>query len=244
MRGGGSGRGHRDVVDAGDDRGGLAVVVGVGIDVDGETVVERGWVGIVVRVGRERRSTLLRLGSGLGRLRGLGVKGALSGLRVRCLGLELPFKDAGPILRAFFVELVFPFVFGFFTVLADVTTLVAAGAVAPLDVVVQLTLGFRGNLVAVDDGVEVGTLQATRDPSRLLVGWAARQVGLIGFLGIGRGVRVIACLGVFVGGGLGLIPFLLCGFGFRDIQEVRDGCFDTPEIGWVRTSINGQFNFF
>jgi hypothetical protein len=44
----GSLRGHRDVVKVGDDRGGLAVVVGVGIDVDGEPVVERGGVGIVV----------------------------------------------------------------------------------------------------------------------------------------------------------------------------------------------------
>jgi hypothetical protein len=114
-RGVGSGRGHRDVVGAGDDRGGLAVVVGVGIDVDGEAVVERGGVGIVVRVRRERCSTLLRLGSGLVRLRGLRVKGGLKGLGARCIGLELPFKDAGPILRAFFVELIFPFFFCFFT---------------------------------------------------------------------------------------------------------------------------------
>ncbi len=120
--------------------------------------MERGRVGIVVRVRRKRCSALLGLGSGLGRLRGLGVQGGLKGLGVRCLGPELPFKDAGPILRAFFVELVFPFVFCFFTILADVATLVAAGAVATLDVVVQLPLGFRGNLVAVDDGFEVGTL--------------------------------------------------------------------------------------
>ncbi len=147
-------------------------------------------------------------------------------------------------MRALLIEFVLPFFLSLLAILADVSTLVAPGAVVPFNVVVQLPLCFRGNLVSIDDSIEVGTLQATRDPSRLLVGWAARQVGLIGFLGIGRGVRVIACLGVFVGGGLGLIPFLLCGFGFRDIQEVRDGCFDTPEIGWVRTSINGQFNFF
>ncbi len=141
------------------------VVVGI---VDRQLVMGRGGVGIVVGVRRERGSALLRLGGGLGRLGGLGVKSGLKGLGAGCHGLELPFEDTGPILRAFFVKLVFPLFFCFLTVLADVATLVAAGAIAPLDVVVQQPLGFRGNLVAFDNGFEVGTLQAVRELDALL----------------------------------------------------------------------------
>jgi hypothetical protein len=82
-------------------------------------------------------------------------------------------------LRAFLIELVFPFFFCLFTILAVVATLVTTGAIAPFDVIVQLPLGFRGNFVAIHDGFEVRTLQANREFSRLFVGWTTGQVGLI-----------------------------------------------------------------
>ncbi len=151
----------------------------------------------------------------------------------RCVGLELSFKDAGPVLRAFLIELVFPFFFCLFTILAVVATLVATGAIARFDVVVELPLGFRGNFVAINDGFEVRTLQAIPEFSRLLVSWTTCQVRLGRLLGIGRGFRVRACVGVFIGGVFGLVPFLFVGFRVREIQEVGDGSFNPTEVGRV-----------
>jgi hypothetical protein len=91
------------------------------------------------------------------------------------------------------------------------------GKIAPFDVVVQQPLGFRGNLVAVDNGFEVGTFQAVRELGRLLMGGATRQVGLVRFLGVGRGFRVRAGFGVFVGVSFGLVPFQFGGFRVQEI---------------------------
>ena len=64
----------------------------------------------------------------------------------------MPFEYRLPILTLFFVKFVFPFRCWFFTGLTDMTALVAARAVAALDVVIQLALCFGRDLVAVDSG--------------------------------------------------------------------------------------------
>ncbi len=76
------------------------------------------------------------------------------------IGLELPFSNAGPILGALFIELLFPFCLRVLAILADMVTLMASGTIAALYIVVELTLRFRGNFVPVDDGVRIRSFEA------------------------------------------------------------------------------------
>ncbi len=53
----------------------------------------------------------------------------------------------------------------------------AARAIAAFDVIVELTLRFRGNLVAIDDCIQVGPLKTGGEFRGLFVVGAAREVG-------------------------------------------------------------------
>ncbi len=81
-------------------------------------------------------------------------------------GLLLPFEYASPILSLLFIELVIelviPLCFGLGAVFADMAALVAASAVAALDIVVQLALGLGSYLVAIDYSFKVGPFQTVR----------------------------------------------------------------------------------
>ena len=65
----------------------------------------------------------------------------------------MPFNHRFPVLTFFLVKFVFPLRFRFFAVFANVPAFVAARAIAALDVVVELTLRFGRDLVAVNGGV-------------------------------------------------------------------------------------------
>ena len=56
--------------------------------------------------------------------------------------LELPLEDAGPVLGALFIKFVFPFGFRVLAIFAIVIAFVATGALAALNVVIELTLRF------------------------------------------------------------------------------------------------------
>jgi hypothetical protein len=66
---------------------------------------------------------------------------------------------------------------------------VASGAVAALDVVIQLALGLGGDRIAVDDGVKVWSFQAVRKFGGLFMiwGWFCRVVET-GFVRFGVGL--------------------------------------------------------
>jgi hypothetical protein len=76
--------------------------------------------------------------------------------------LLLPLENTSPVLRFLFVELVFPLGFRFLAVSTIVTAFVATRAVTALDIVIKLTLRFGSNLIAIDNGFKVGSLEPCR----------------------------------------------------------------------------------
>jgi hypothetical protein len=151
--------------------------------------------------------------------------GGNCGVGLLLAGPLLPFEDASPILCLFFIELVFPLYFRVPAILAEMmATLVTAGTVATLDVVIEMALSFPGDLVAVDYSLKIRALEAFRELSRLLM------LGATGEVGIGFGLVLIVQLkGGFASFGfnfftfLGLIPFLFRRSRLGGIQKVRDG---------------------
>ena len=65
----------------------------------------------------------------------------------------MPFHHGLPVLTFLLVKFLFPLCLRFLAILANVAPFVAARAIAALDVVVELTLRFGRNLVAVNGGV-------------------------------------------------------------------------------------------
>jgi hypothetical protein len=63
-------------------------------------------------------------------------------------GSGLPFGDRLPICLLFLVKFLFPFFLRLFTVSATVAALVAARALTAFNIVVKLTLCFRGDFLA------------------------------------------------------------------------------------------------
>jgi hypothetical protein len=83
----------------------------------------------------------------------------------RSLGLcslLLPLQNTSPVLSFFLVEFVFPLGFRFLAVGTIVTAFMATRAVTALDIVIKLTLKFGCNLMAIDNGVKVGSLESGR----------------------------------------------------------------------------------
>jgi hypothetical protein len=198
---------HVDVPDAGNDGGDRkALIVVVRVVVYSHPVMEWGIgrVGVVVRIGRDRGGALFGLGLGVG-LRvesGGGFRGGG--------GLGLPFDHGVPVLTLFLIEFVLPFCLRVFAVFADMTALVAARAIAAFDVIVELTLRLRGNLIAINDCLQVRPLKTGGEFRGLFVVGAACEVG------VSRVFRLIALLLVFGFGFVALSPLVLhlCSFFF------------------------------
>jgi hypothetical protein len=77
-------------------------------------------------------------------------------------GFLLPGEDACPILSFFLVEFIFPLCFRFSAIFADMTALMAASAVASLDVIVQLALGLGSDLLAINGSFKIGSFALGR----------------------------------------------------------------------------------
>jgi hypothetical protein len=158
-------------------------------------------------------------------------------------GALLPLYNGLPILGLFFIELVFPSLFWFFTVTTEMPAFVASSAVAALDVVVQLALGLGGDFVPVDDGFKVRSFQTSRELRRLFV---VRSTGQVSFVRVGfvAGLGRVSCLGIFVGLRLGLVPFFFYQFDLRLVEQVCDRRLDATKMRWVRTIINRTLDSF
>jgi hypothetical protein len=202
----------------------IVVVVVLWIIVDGHPVVEGGVARVVfiVGVGRDRRGAMLGLVRGRGRRKLDGGFSVKSG-RGLCTGggSGLPFGYRLPIFLFFLVKYFFPFFLRLFAVSANVAALVAARALPAFDIVVQLTLCLRGNLLAFHNCVEVGPFQTGRELVGLFVGWAA------GEMGFGRVFNLVWFLPVllrsgFMAGVFGLIPFFFGYLGFGRIHNIGD----------------------
>ena len=130
-----------------------------------------------------------------------------------CGRFGLPHGYGVPVFLLFPVKFVFPFLLRLFAVSANVAALVAARALTAFDVVVELTLCLRGNLLAFHNCIEVGPFEAGRKLVGLFMGgtsgemgfgWVIRSVSFlpvlvrVGFVATGCGV---------VAGVFGLIPF-------------------------------------
>jgi hypothetical protein len=79
----------------------------------------------------------------------------------------------------FLIKFLFSFSFGVLAIFAIVATLVASGAIAPFDVVKKLTLEFRSDFLAVNDGFQVGSLEPFGEFSGLFAFGAAGEMGFI-----------------------------------------------------------------
>jgi hypothetical protein len=134
------------------------LLVSVGLALDCQSVMEGGEGGAIVfvRFRRDQVCALFGLGRSFGRLMKCG-----RGLRTSG-GTGLPFDDGVPVLKFFFVEFFLPFRFWIFAVFANVSSFMAAHAVAAFNVVIKLTLRVRGDFVAVDEGFQVGLLETGR----------------------------------------------------------------------------------
>ena len=155
-------------------------------------------------------------------------------------GTLLPLEDTRPVIQFFFVEFLFPFSFGFLTILAIVSTLVAAGAVASLNVVEKLLLELGSDFLSVDRGFQVGSFEPFGEFGGLFVFRAAGEMRFIA----GVGARGVARFGLI----LLLVPFffcalLLCSFVFWSVKEIRDGGFHTSKIRWVGARVDCAFDF-
>jgi hypothetical protein len=118
--------------------------------------------GIIVgiRVPREDIETFLRFDVKSGR-RGNFARSLL--LREFLLrGLLLLLEDTRPVSRLLFIKLFFPLGFRVRAIKADMAAFVASGTVATLQIVIELTLRFGGNFVAINHSFEVWTLKALR----------------------------------------------------------------------------------
>jgi hypothetical protein len=125
----------------------------------------------------------------------------------------LPLQYTGPILRFFLVKIFFPFRLRFAAVLADMTTLMTASAIAALDVIVELALGFGCDLVAVNCSFEIGSFETSRELSRLFMLGATGEVGVVGAFVFVLGFILSFVVLSFAVFGLRLISFLLRGPG-------------------------------
>jgi hypothetical protein len=77
-------------------------------------------------------------------------------------GTGLPFDDGVPVLKFLFIKLFLPFSFWIFAVFANVSSFMAARAVAAFNVIIKLTLRVRGDFVAVDEGFQIRSLETGR----------------------------------------------------------------------------------
>ncbi len=108
-----------------------------------------------------------------------------------------------------------------------------AGALTSLDVIVKLTLGLRGNLVAVDCGLQIGSLEAGRKFGGLFVAGAMRQVGRGRALSLIASVLVLIPSLAFFVFVLSLIALFFGGLGLDGIEDIRDWRFDAAKVRWV-----------
>ena len=76
--------------------------------------------------------------------------------------LLLPRQNTSPVLSFFLVEFVFPLGLRFLAVGSIVPAFIATRAVTALDIVIKLTLKLGCNLMAIDNGVKVGSLESGR----------------------------------------------------------------------------------
>ena len=156
----------------------------------------------------------------------------------------MPFNHGLPVLTFFLVKVFFPLRLRFSAVFANVAAFVAARAVAAFDIVVELALRFRSDLVAIDDCAQVGPFKTGGEFRGLFVVGAAREVGVRGIFGL------IALLLVLGFGFVVLSPFVLhlCSFffvfrfGFRLIEQICDWSLDTTKMRWVGAIIYRTFN--
>ena len=122
---------------------------------------------------------------------------------------------------------------------------VTSGAVAALYVIVELTLRLRGNLVPVDDGLRIRSLEALGEVGGFLMVRAAGEMGfgsrLVAFVlpRILPGIRgTLGFILVFV-----LIPFLFRDFRLDGVQELGDWRIDAAKVRWVGAGIDCTFKF-
>ena len=94
-----------------------------------------------------------------------------------CGGFGLPLGYGFPIFLLLLIEFLFPFFWWFLAIAANMAALVAARALTAFDVVVELTLCLRGNLLAFHDSIKVGPFKTGRELVGLFVGWAAGEMG-------------------------------------------------------------------
>ena len=126
---------------------------------------------------------------------------------------------------------------GFLAILAIVATLVTPGAVAPFDVVKELTLEFRSYLFTVDDGFQVGSLESFGEFGGLFVFGSAGEM---------RFIRVAWRREPASFSSFGLISFFLNliffrSFDFEKVEEIRDRRLDASEVRWVRACVDCPF---
>jgi hypothetical protein len=151
-------------------------------------------------------------------------------------------------LTFFLVKLSLPLRFRVFTVLADVAPFVAARAVAAFDIIIQLALCLRGNLIAIDDRVEVGPFETGRELAGLFVVRAACEVGIGRVFGL---VALLPILALLLGFGasflvmfLRLVTLFLARFVVRLIEDFGDGRLDPTVVRWVGTIVDGSLDPF
>ncbi len=83
----------------------------------------------------------------------------------------------------FLIEFLFPLCFRLLAIFAGIATLVAACAIAPLYVVIELAMSFGGNFVSVHDSIKVRSFKAVwefRGLFGLFVVGPASKVRLVG----------------------------------------------------------------
>jgi hypothetical protein len=196
---------------------------------------ERGDVTIIrVRAVSEGGEALFWFG---GRdVEGWGFRRVFLASRLLRGGTLLPFENIGPVLKFFFVKLVLPFGFRFFAVFTIVAAFVATRAVAAFDIIEELALGLRGYFVAVNDSIQVRPFETRREFGGLFVVRSACEVRMVGLVAGFRWVFLV--LGVIC---FCLVPFFLGRLGFREVEEVSDGSFHTPEIRRVGAGVDGAF---
>ena len=121
----------------------------------------------------------------------------------------------------------------------------APHAVAVPNIIVQFLLELACYGFPVDGGCKIRSLEPLREGSGEFVGGSLR--GLVGFLRL-RLVLLFRCACIE----LALVVFLLVilfiarvlGVGSGFVEEIGDGSFDTPELGWVRALFHDDAQAF
>ena len=155
---------------------------------------------------------------------------------VRFLGQSflLPLEGAIPVLVFGLIEFFFPFTRCFFAGFAGMPLGMAPNAVAVTNIVVQFLLEFARYGFPVNGGCQIRSLKPLGEGSGEFMGGSL--LGLVGFLSL-RLVLLFSCACVELA--LVVSPFVILfvarvlGVGSGFVEQIGDGGFNTPELGWV-----------